>query len=158
MPGNGLLTVGLHSTVRDVLLNLYLMRFLELGRHQHVEFRHDEAVAVHLHLHLLVVGTHHNVLRQSIVLIGPCRHRDTLPIKGLLFIGFHPTVFGLHDPDLALDEMGSTEFEVVQGIGIVGVHLKRNLINIEGIVVLVLCEKAVAHVIHGIRLQLDIRR
>ena len=134
------------------------MRFLELSRNQHIELGHNEITTVYLHLHLLIVGTHHHELRECIILIGLCRQRDTLAVKGLFLICLYPTIFRLHHPNLALDQMSTAKLEVIQGIFILWIQLQRHLIYIKGIVILVLRQKAVAHVVNGIRLQFGIRR
>ena len=134
------------------------MRLLELSRHQHIELGHDETAAAHIHRDLLVIGPHHEVLRQGIILVGLRLQRDALSVEGFLFLHLYPTVFGLHHLDLALHQMGTAILEVVQGVFVLGIQLQRHLIYIKGIIILVLRQQTVAHVEHCIRLQLGIGR
>ena len=155
---NGFLFVSLHRSVLDVLLNLNLMRLLELCRNQNIELRHDETATAHIHRYLLIVSANHDISRQGIILVGLCFQRDALSVEGLFFLGLYPTVFRLHHPNLALDQMRTTIFEVVQGVCVLGIQFQRHLIYIKGIVILFLGEEAVAHVENRVRLQLGIGR
>ena len=60
--------------------------------------------------------------------------------------------------DSALHQMGAAKLQIIQRILLLGIQFQRHLIYIECIVILILSQKAIPHIIHGVGFQLGVGR